>query len=166
MKTKKNFIAPTYLKIFIVLPVIAVMLIVYSSCGKNKKSEAISTELAPPPPPPPPPVSGLSDSTYVNVDELPVFTGGEAGLYKYIGKNTIYPAEAKKNNIQGKVLVKFIVQKDGSISHASVVKEVNPLLDAEAVRVVSSLPKFEKPGKKNGETVSVYYVIPIAFTLK
>lgn len=166
MKTKKNFRAPSYLKIFMVLPVIAMVLIAFSSCGKNKKSEAIPTELAPPPPPPPPPVSPLSDSVYANVDELPVFTGGDTGLNNYIRKNTLYPAEAKKNNIQGKVLVKFIVQKDGSVSHASVVKEVNPLLDAEAVRVVSSLPKFEKPGKKNGETVSVYYVIPISFTLK
>ena len=166
MKTKKEFRVLANLKIFMVLPVIAVMLIAFSSCGKNKKSDAIATELAPPPPPPPPPVSKLSDSIYVNVDELPLFTGGDAGLLNYIGKNTIYPAEAKKNSIQGKVLIKFVVQKDGSVSQVSVLKEVNPLLDAEAVRVVSSLPKFEKPGKKNGETVSVYYVIPISFTLK
>ena len=97
---------------------------------------------------------------------MPVFNGGDQEILNYIAKNTVYPEAAKINNITGKVIVKLIVEKDGSVSHVEILQGVNPLLDAEAVRVISTLPKFEKPGILNGKPVAVNYMIPITFTLK
>jgi protein TonB len=148
----------------LLLSVLVVVLIVFSSCGKANDPNAQNTEIpAPPPPPPPPPAP---DSVYVVVDELPVFTGGDSTLLKYIANNTVYPAEARINKIQGKVVVRLIVEKDCSVSNVEVVKGVNPLLDAEAVRVVGTLPKFESPAKMGGVAVRVHYMIPISFALK
>ena len=107
-----------------------------------------------------------NDLVYVQVDALPVFTGGDTAILNYVAKNTVYPAEAKLNNIQGRVVVKMVVRRDGSVTDAEVIQSANPLLDAEALRVVKTLPKFEKPGYKDGVPVSVYYMLPISFTLK
>jgi TonB family protein len=120
----------------------------------------------PPSPPPPPPPSSASDTVYTQVDEMPEFQGGDAGLLKFIAEQTSYPAEAKTNKIQGKVLVKFVVRKDGSVSNVSILKGVDPELDAEAIKVIKSLPPFDKPGIKSGQAVAVNYVIPITFSLK
>jgi TonB family protein len=106
------------------------------------------------------------DQVYLEVDELPVFKGGEAGLLKYVAENTKYPEEAKKNNITGKVLLKFVVEKDGSVSNVSVLQGVNYLLDSAAFQVVSSLPRFEKPARKNGQDVAVQFMLPVTFALK
>ena len=125
-----------------------------------------STLTPPPPPPPPPVINSSTDKVFTEVDELPQFKGGDANLLKFIAENTTYPSEAKLNNITGKVIVKLVVEKDGSVSNVEVLHSANPLLDAEAVRVVFSLPKFETPGKKAGETVRVSYMIPITFSLK
>ena len=121
---------------------------------------------APPPPPPPPPVEAVTDSVYVNVDEMPVFKGGDVGLLKYIADNTAYPKDAKEKNIQGKVIVRFVVEKDGTVSDVAVIKSAEPSLDAAAVKVVESLPKFETPAKIKGLPVKVHYMVPITFTLK
>ena len=163
MKTKKEIRTTEILKVFMVLPLIAIALIAFSSCGKNKNTETTLTEMVPPPPPPPVPAA---DSAYTNVDEMPVFTGGDQAILKYIAENTKYPEVAKKNNIQGKVIVKMIVLKDGSVSNVEVLEGADPLLNIEAVRVVSSLPKFEKPGIKDGQPVAVYFMLPITFRLK
>jgi len=106
------------------------------------------------------------DGVYLEVDEMPEFKGGNAALLKYIAENTKYPDEARKNNITGKVLVKFVVEKDGSVSNVGVEQGVDYLLDSEAYRVVSSLPKFEKPAIKNGKEVAVQLMLPISFALK
>ena len=98
------------------------------------------------------------------VEQMPEFPGGTPELMKYISTNVKYPAEATKNGAQGRVLVQFIVEKDGSISEVEVIKKVNEHLDAEAVRVVNAMPKW-KPGKQNGETVRVKYTLPISFRL-
>lgn len=164
MKTKTILKVAANLKIFMVLPLIVVTIILFTSCGRNKVSEVTLSSVAPPPPPPPP-VPAI-DSVYASVDEMPVFKGGEVALMTYLRNNTVYPAEAKKNSSQGKVFVKMVVGKDCSISHVEVLRGVNPQLDAEAVRVVSTLPKFEKAGIKGGEPVAVQYVIPIAFKLQ
>jgi bla regulator protein blaR1 len=164
MKTEKKLRTTRTLRLFLILPIIAITIIVYSSCGTSNNTELAETEIAPPPPPPLP--SKSSDSVIIEADEMPQFPGGETGLMTYIANNTIYPEEAKKNSIFGKVSVKFVVEKNCSISHVEVIKSVDPLLDAEAVRVVSSLPLFEKPAKKAGEPVSVEYTIPINFNLK
>jgi TonB family protein len=131
----------------------------------GKSSEALSLPPSLPPPPPPPPTPGNED-VFTQVEEMPVFKDGDAGLLKFICDSTKYPKEAKTNNISGKVIVKFIVEKDGSVSNAEILRGVNPSLDEESVRVVSSLPKFEKPGKQGGKAVRVNYMIPITFTLK
>ena len=90
---------------------------------------------------------------------------GITELMKFLGQNVRYPEEAHKNNIQGRVIATFVVEKDGSISEASVAKSVDPLLDEEALRVVSSMPNWI-PGRQNGEPVRVKYTVPITFKLQ
>ena len=98
------------------------------------------------------------------VENMPEFPGGDAGLMKYIQKNVKYPPIAKEYNITGKVYVSFIVDKSGSVTDVKIVRGVDKSLDAEAVRVVKSLPKY-KPGKQRGKAVRVMFTIPINFTL-
>jgi periplasmic protein TonB len=102
---------------------------------------------------------------FVVVEEQPMFPGGEVELLKYIGEHTNYPELAKENNIQGRVIVRFCVTSKGTVSMISVLKGVDPELDKEAMRVVSTLPAF-KPGKQGGKPVPVWYMVPITFTLK
>jgi protein TonB len=102
---------------------------------------------------------------FVVVEEMPMFPGGDAELLKYIGEHTTYPDIAKENNIQGRVIVRFCVTSKGGVSQVSILKGVDPELDAEAIRVVNTLPTF-KPGKQGGKPVPVWYMVPITFTLK
>ncbi len=102
---------------------------------------------------------------FVVVEEMPQFPGGDAELLKFIGEHTQYPEIAKENNIQGKVIVRFCVTPKGGVNQVSVLKGVDPELDKEAMRVVTTLPPF-KPGKQGGKPVPVWYMVPIAFTLK
>lgn len=161
MKTRKQINASDLT--LLIVSVLVIALVAFSSCGKVNEPVAANTEI--PAPPPPPPVPADPDSVFVMVDELPVFTGGDTTLLKYIAKNTVYPEGARINKIQGKVVVRLVVEKDCSVSHVEVIKGVNPLLDAEAVRVVSTLPKFESPAIKDGKPVAVHYMIPISFAL-
>ena len=102
---------------------------------------------------------------FVVVEEMPMFPGGDPALLAYIAANTQYPEIAKENNIQGKVIVRFCVTSKGGVNQVSVLKGVDPELDKEAIRVVTTLPTF-KPGKQGGKPVPVWYMVPIAFTLK
>jgi periplasmic protein TonB len=102
---------------------------------------------------------------FVVVEEMPMFPGGETELMKYIMEHTQYPEIAKENNIQGKVIVRFCVTPKGGVSQISILKGVDPELDKEAIRVVSTLPAF-KPGKQGGKPVPVWYMVPINYTLK
>jgi TonB family protein len=167
MKLKKSSGTLVNLKLLMVMPVIVAVLVVFSSCGKNKNSEASLTEIAPPPPPPPPtpPTMKGGDTTWVNVDEMPVFPGGDKALLEYIAKNAHYPDAAKAIGTQGKVIVRFCITSKGNVSSCEIVKGVSPDLDAEAIRVVNTLTKFE-PGKVDGKPVSVWYMVPITFALK
>jgi TonB family protein len=99
------------------------------------------------------------------VEGMPQFPGGAAALMQYLSQNIRYPKEAMEAKTQGRVIVQFVVEKDGSISGAHVVKSVNPQLDAEALRVVSAMPNWT-PGTQNGQTVRVKYAVPISFRLK
>jgi protein TonB len=96
---------------------------------------------------------------------MPEFPGGEAALRKYIANSIKYPVIAQENGIQGKVFVTFVVDKDGSITQAKVVRGVDPSLDKEALRVVNSLPKWV-PGRQRGNPVKVSYTVPISFVLQ
>jgi protein TonB len=102
---------------------------------------------------------------FVVVEEMPMFPGGDPALLQYIADHTEYPEIAKENNIQGRVIVRFCVTSKGGVAMVSILKGVDPELDAEAVRVVESLPAF-KPGKQGGKPVPVWYMVPITFTLK
>ena len=102
---------------------------------------------------------------FVVVEEMPMFPGGDVELLKFIGEHTQYPEIAKENNIQGRVIVRFCVTSKGGVSQVSILKGVDPELDAEAIRVVNTLPAF-KPGKQGGKPVPVWYMVPITFTLK
>lgn len=98
------------------------------------------------------------------VEKMPEFPGGTAALLKYLTDNMQYPSVCSENNIQGRVLVSFVVNRDGSIVDIEVVRSVNPYLDKEAVRVVSTMPKWE-PGEQRGKTVRVKFNLPVNFRL-
>ncbi len=99
------------------------------------------------------------------VEQKPQFPGGEAALLKYVAEHIRYPAMAQESNIQGRVVVQFVVTKTGAVGEVKVVRGKDPDLDKEAVRVVKSLPKFV-PGKMNGHAVNVWYTLPIQFKLQ
>ena len=98
-------------------------------------------------------------------EQMPMFQGGDRKLMEYLENNVQYPPECEETCVQGRVVVTFLVERDGSISNAKVVKSVHPLLDAEALRVVNAMPKWI-PGRQNGVTVAVKYTIPVTFRLK
>jgi TonB family protein len=140
---------------FAILPIIAFGLIFIVSCGKNIKTDNSNPAIE----------EKTTDGAYKVVDVMPVFPGGDTALLSFIAKNTVYPEQAKLNAIQGKVLARFMVKEDGTVSDVTILQSANPELDAESIRVVSSLPKFT-PGLLKGKAVPVWYMIPIDFKLK
>lgn len=106
----------------------------------------------------------VEDKVFDIVEEMPSFPGGQGAMNSYIGNNLQYPERAQKNGIQGRVIIKFVVEKDGSISNVEVNRSVDPDLDNEAMRVIKSMPKWN-PGKQNGTEVRVYYNLPMTFRL-
>ncbi len=107
----------------------------------------------------------VKEEIFTAVEQMPQFPGGEAELLKYIANHIKYPTMAAENNIQGRVVVKFVVTKTGQVGDVVVVRGKDPDLDKEAVRVVKTLPDFI-PGKMNGQAVSVWYTLPINFKLQ
>ncbi len=105
------------------------------------------------------------EKVYDKAEQMPEFQGGQEGLISYLTKSIQYPAEAKKKGTQGKVFVNFVVGKDGSVTNAKILKAVDPLLDAEALRVIKDMPSWI-PGKDKGKEVAVQYTLPISFALK
>ena len=107
----------------------------------------------------------VKEEIFTAVEQMPQFPGGEGELLKYISSHIKYPTMAAENNIQGRVVVKFVVQKSGKVGEVVVLRGKDPDLDKEAVRVVKTLPDFI-PGKMNGQAVSVWYTLPINFKLQ
>ena len=107
----------------------------------------------------------VDNQVFTAVEQMPQFPGGEAELMKYLSTHIKYPQMAMENNVQGQVVVQFVVQKDGSIGEVKVVRSKDPDLDREAVRVVKTLPNFI-PGKMNGQAVNVWYTLPVRFKLQ
>jgi protein TonB len=101
---------------------------------------------------------------FVVVEQMPEFPGGEKALYEFLAKNIKYPAVAKENGIEGKVYIKFVVNEDGSVSQAQIVRGIGGGCDEEALKVVKQMPKW-KPGKQRGKTVKVWYTLPVYFKL-
>lgn len=95
---------------------------------------------------------------------LPEYPGGNEAMFKFISENIIYPKEAEELDIQGKVIVNFSIEKDGSISNVKIIRGVHPLLDEEAKQVIYLFPKWT-PGKQDGELAQITYMLPISFTL-
>ena len=106
-----------------------------------------------------------NDKSYDVVDQMPEFPGGVGARMQYLAKNVKYPVEAQRKGQQGNVVVKFTVEKDGSITNSHIVRSISPLLDAEALRVINAMPKWI-PGRHHGKAVSVGYVLPVSFVLQ
>jgi TonB family protein len=163
MKSKKIFLKPTTPKtlVVIIITLLAFSLSSLNVAGQKSTSDKKETTQAS--------EKGkaamMTDGAYQVVDVMPEFPGGDEALLKYIADSTRYPKEAKEKGIQGKVIARFMIKKDGSVSNVSIPKGVNTLLDNEAIRVIKTLPSFT-PGKLNGKKVPVWYMIPISYTLK
>ena len=133
---------------------------------KDRSVEAVRSEIAvAAPPPPPAPKPEVATKVFDVVEEMPSFPGGQGALMQYLASNIKYPVVAQENGVQGRVIVSFVVERDGSISDVKVARSVDPSLDREAQRVVKSMPKW-KPGKQNGSAVRVKYTVPVVFRLQ
>ncbi len=106
-----------------------------------------------------------AQTIFTVVEEMPEFPGGQAELLKYLAKSIKYPVIAQENGVQGRVVCSFVVNRDGSIVDAEVVRGVDPSLDKEALRVITTMPKW-KPGKQRGKPVRVKYTVPVTFRLQ
>lgn len=106
----------------------------------------------------------MPEKIYLHIEQMPEYPGGLAQLMRYIFNNIIYPEAAIKNQIEGTVYVKFVVDDYGNILMPVIVRGLTPECDAEAIRLVNNMPTWV-PGKQGGEPVAVYYTIPIKFTL-
>lgn len=114
---------------------------------------------------PEPPKHVEETKVFTVVEQMPMFPGGDAALMSYLANNIHYPTVAAENGVQGRVVVGFVVERDGSITDVSVLRGVDPSLDREAMRVVKSMPRWT-PGKQNGSAVRVKYQVPVAFRLQ
>lgn len=121
-------------------------------------------------PPPPAPVQNTEteekeEEIFVFAEQQPEFNGGEEALLKYLAENIKYPDYAKQNNIQGRVYISFVVEKDGSITNVTVKRDIGGGCGAEAVRVVKAMPRW-KPGKQRDKSVRVAFTLPVNFKLR
>lgn len=104
------------------------------------------------------------DKPFTMVEQMPEFPGGQSAMMSFIAENIKYPEKAMKEGVQGKVYVRFVVNKEGKVEQPQVIRSLSPETDAEAIRVIESLPRFE-PGTQGGKPVSVYYTIPLMFKM-
>ena len=107
----------------------------------------------------------VDDAVFVVVEKSPEFPGGDDSLYAFIGRNIKYPEAAKKNKIEGRVFVTFVIEKDGQVSSAKILRDIGSGCGEEALRVVNSMPKW-KPGTQRGNPVRVQFNLPIMFQLE
>ncbi len=142
------------LKYLLSIPVFAMLLVMFSFSKGTIMPPDINSS------------AQVQDTIYDEVDEMPVFPGGEAALMTFVAKNVKYPEASKKNGEQGIVYVKFVVDKKGKVKNPTIEKGVTKGLDDESLRVVGLLPDFEKPGYKNGKAVSVHFILPIKYKLE
>ena len=133
---------------------------------KDRTVEAVRNDIAvAAPPPPPAPKPEVSNKVFDVVEEMPSFPGGTGALMSFLSSNIKYPVVAQENGVQGRVIVGFVVERDGSITDVKVMRSVDPSLDREAQRVVRAMPRW-KPGKQNGSAVRVKYTVPVVFRLQ
>ena len=146
MKTKNEKLNGLWWRLLTVMSVLAILLMV------NTNAMAQNKEVA-------------TDKVLEKAEVMPEFPGGEQAMMKFVAENVQYPEEAKEKEISGRVLVGFIVEKDGSIADVKVVKGIGGGCDEEAVRVVKAMPKW-KPGMDKGKPVRVHYMLPLIFKLQ
>ena len=146
MKTKIQTVNGLWWRLLTTLSVLAILLISSTTVtAQNKKTS--------------------NDKVFEKVEDMPEFPGGEKAMMDFVAQNVQYPKEAMEKEISGRVLVGFIVEKDGSITETEVVKGIGGGCDEEAVRVVKAMPKW-KPGKQKGKPVRVHFMLPIIFKLQ
>lgn len=146
MKTKNEKLNGLWWRLLTAMSVLALLLMVNTNAmAQNKKA--------------------ANDKVLEKAEMMPEFPGGEQAMIKFVSENVQYPEEAKEKEISGRVLVGFIVEKDGSISDVKVVKGIGGGCDEEAVRVVKAMPQW-KPGKEKGKPVRVSYMMPFTFKLQ
>lgn len=131
---------------------------------KDRNVEAVRNDIAVNTPPPAP-KEEVTNKVFDVVEVMPSFPGGQGALMSYLSSHTKYPVVAQENGVQGRVTVSFVVERDGSITDVHVVRSVDPSLDREAARVISSMPNWQ-PGKQNGSAVRVKFNVPVQFKLQ
>jgi TonB family protein len=137
-----------------------------TACGRKSERNIINNTPPSLPPVPPKVPSMIGGDTIWNfAGQMPKLPGNEEALYDYIGRNLRYPDSAKVNGIQGKVVVRFYVTSKGNVTGHEVINSINPDLDAEALRVIKTITRFE-PGYMDGKPKTVSYEVPISFVLK
>ena len=156
MMNKKRTRTAGRIKYALFAPLAAALLIASNiSCTSTETQEA-NTEVME--------SRAVEGEVFKVVEEMPEFVGGMAECMKYLAANVNYPTEAIEKGIQGRVIVQMVVTKEGDIADTKIARGIDPLLDAEALRVVSGMPKW-KPGKQKGEAVNVRYTLPVMFRL-
>lgn len=145
------------LKILIIIPLIGLLTLAFSEPPFSHESSTPAET----------PYSNVTaeETALITVEVMPSYPGGNQNLENYVSEKIKYPKKAKKLGIEGKVVLRFVIDTKGNVVNPQILKGVNPLIDAEAIRVVKSLKGFS-PGKQNGIPVNVYYVLPINFSLK
>jgi len=144
------------LRALAVLPVITLALLAFANPTNETADEPVAVAYQQ--------ANGPQD-VYESVEQVPEFPGGMEEMMKFLQINIQYPANAAKNNVEGRVILQFVVEKDGQIGDVKVARSVDPELDAEALRVVKSMPNFI-PGRQDGKPVAVWYTLPINFKLQ
>lgn len=109
--------------------------------------------------------NATTEETFMVVEQMPEFPGGIQELMSFLSKNIKYPKAAHENGIQGRVIVQFVIEKDGTPTEFEIMRSVNPDLDAEALRVLGEMPKW-KPGMQKGQAVRVKFTVPVSFKLQ
>ncbi len=170
MITKNQKVKGSVIKVLLTLPVFALLILLNTQCDNTKPNEekqqpaVTETETILEQPVYDKEALNLQDSIYRVAEVMPQYPGGPNEIMRYIQENIKYPQSAKANKIEGRVFVSFVVEKDGSITNAAVMRGIDKECDAEALRVVSSMPKWT-PGQQDGKNVRTQFTIPIYYKL-
>lgn len=170
MMNKKKSNAAGHIKYALfVLPAFALLVAGNISCsqGASEKQDAKEEVVAPvsPEAKEAPADSTAKEEVFMVAEQMPEFPGGMKEMLKFLQENVKYPVNAIKNNVQGRVIVQFVVEKDGTLTEFKVARSVDPDLDAEALRVLQTMPKW-KPGMQKGQVVRVKFTVPVSFKLQ
>lgn len=170
MMNKKKSNAAGHIKYALfVLPAFALLVAGNISCsqGVSEKQDAKEEVVAPvsPEAKEAPADSTAKEEVFMVAEQMPEFPGGMKEMLKFLQENVKYPENAMKNNVQGRVIVQFVIEKDGTPTEFKVLRSVDPDLDAEALRVMKAMPKW-KPGMQKGQVVRVKFTVPVSFKLQ